>query len=80
MDDVQVPGAYLLHVTWNDHPLRGSPFKVNVRAPEQPTLGRVHRPETAKPGRVGSPVEFKIDHPDPSKFSMSYVETRVRVK
>ncbi|PVD18513.1 hypothetical protein C0Q70_21062 [Pomacea canaliculata] len=48
----KVPGAYLLHVTWNDHPLRGSPFKVNVRAPEQPTLGRVHRPETAKPGKL----------------------------
>ncbi|KAL8594779.1 hypothetical protein ACOMHN_047497 [Nucella lapillus] len=25
-----VPGAYLLHITWNSRPLHGSPFKVNV--------------------------------------------------
>lgn len=25
-----VPGAYLLHITWNGRQLRGSPYKVNI--------------------------------------------------
>lgn len=30
---VGVAGGYLLNITWSGHPVRGSPFKVNVVCP-----------------------------------------------
>ena len=32
-----VPGAYLLHITWNGRQLRGSPYKVSVIGAFYPT-------------------------------------------
>ncbi|XP_055868283.1 filamin-A-like isoform X2 [Biomphalaria glabrata] len=55
----QKPGAYLLYIDWNDKPLKGSPFKVNVREPAQP-----QKVTTVKPNQnvyMGKDLEMKID-------------------
>ena len=66
---MQVPGAYKLHVKWNDQPLRGSPFKVNVRAPpRQQAKGIVQQqPRDSLPLRSGQDFSLTIDHPDTSQ-------------
>ncbi|KAH9498672.1 hypothetical protein Btru_007267, partial [Bulinus truncatus] len=65
------PGAYLLYIDWNDKPLKGSPFKVDVRMPSQP-----HKVTTEKPKQsiyMGKDLEMKIDHRDagPGKLSVT---------
>nr|KAG5688121.1 hypothetical protein BaRGS_007580 [Batillaria attramentaria] len=81
-----VPGAYLLHITWNGRQLRGSPYKVNVIGAFYPNkvmvsgeglkgglLGRdlEVRIDTRKAG-PGSPFAFKVSaQPDASKVRVS---------
>lgn len=55
----KTPGAYLLYINWNDQPLKGSPFKVNIREPAKPD-----KVTTYKPGQsayMGKDLEMKID-------------------
>lgn len=73
----KVPGAYKLHVRWNDQPLRGSPFKVNVRAPSMTAGYRGLIPAvTNGPLRPGDDVLIRIDHPDPSKLTVTCTNPR----
>ncbi|XP_076453914.1 filamin-A-like [Babylonia areolata] len=65
-----VPGAYKLHLKWNDQPLRGSPFKVNVRRPPK-AQGVVHPPKDSRPVKAGQDVTLNIDDPDPNQLSVT---------
>ncbi|XP_071084444.1 filamin-C-like [Haliotis cracherodii] len=54
------PGAYLLKLKWNDHPLKGSPFRVNVRSPPQPKRVALTG-DWAKGGVLGKDLDLRID-------------------
>ncbi|XP_070173160.1 filamin-A-like isoform X2 [Littorina saxatilis] len=55
-----VPGAYLLHITWNGRQLRGSPYKVNVIGAFYPNRVGVSG-EGLKGGLLGRDLEIRID-------------------
>lgn len=55
-----VPGAYLLHITWNGRQLRGSPYKVNVIGAFYPNKVMVSG-EGLKGGLLGRDLEVRID-------------------
>ncbi|XP_076435753.1 filamin-A-like [Babylonia areolata] len=65
----EVPGPYKLYIRWNEHPLKGSPFKVNVRGPKRSPSKHVIYPHPNNAGkRPGEDLEFTLDHPDPSVY------------
>lgn len=55
-----VPGAYLLHITWNGRQLRGSPYKVNVIGAFYPNKVIVSG-EGLKGGNLGRKMDVRID-------------------
>ncbi|ESP04923.1 hypothetical protein LOTGIDRAFT_229996 [Lottia gigantea] len=59
----KVPGAYLLYIKWDNQPLRGSPFKINVKGQH-----KAHRVrfvvDDVKKTRVGKDVDIHIDTRD----------------
>ncbi|KAK3094337.1 hypothetical protein FSP39_000435 [Pinctada imbricata] len=55
-----VPGAYLLHITWNGRQLRGSPYKVNVIGAFYPNKVQVSG-EGLRGGILGRSMEVFID-------------------
>ncbi|KAL8625534.1 hypothetical protein ACOMHN_014623 [Nucella lapillus] len=76
----KVPGAYKLHVKWNDQPLKGSPFKVNVRSPPKPEKkGLVYLPKESKSARPGEDVMLTIDHPDHNNLTVKCTDPRGQV-
>ncbi|XP_056004557.1 filamin-C-like isoform X2 [Ostrea edulis] len=55
-----VPGAYLLHITWNGRQLRGSPYKVNVIGTFYPNKVTVSG-EGLRGGILGRSMDVAID-------------------
>ena len=55
-----IPGAYLLHISWNGHQLRGSPYKVNVIGAFYPNKVIVGG-EGLKGGLLGRDLDIRID-------------------
>ncbi|XP_052216529.1 filamin-B-like isoform X2 [Dreissena polymorpha] len=55
-----VPGAYLLHITWNGRQLRGSPYKVNVIGAFYPNRVVVSG-EGLRGGILGQRIDVVID-------------------
>lgn len=55
-----VPGAYLLHITWNGRQLRGSPYKVNVIGAFYPNRVVVSG-EGLRGGQLGVRMDVLID-------------------
>lgn len=56
----ETAGAYLLHITWNERQLRGSPFKVNVINAHYPQKVVVSG-EGLKGGVMGRDINVIID-------------------
>ncbi|XP_076454335.1 filamin-C-like isoform X1 [Babylonia areolata] len=55
-----VPGAYLLHITWNNRQLHGSPFKVNVIGAFYPNKVMVSG-SGLNGGLLGQDLDVRID-------------------
>ncbi|KAL8600676.1 hypothetical protein ACOMHN_006742 [Nucella lapillus] len=55
-----VPGAYLLHISWNGRQLRGSPYKVNIMGAFYPNKVVVSG-EGLKGGLLGRDFDIRID-------------------
>ncbi|XP_067668832.1 filamin-A-like isoform X1 [Haliotis asinina] len=55
-----IPGAYLLHITWNDRHVKGAPFKVNVIGAFYPNKVAVTG-EGLKGGLLGRDLDIRID-------------------
>ena len=55
-----VPGAYLLHITWNGRQLRGSPYKVNIIGAFYPNRVVVGG-EGIRGGLLGTRMDVFID-------------------
>lgn len=55
-----LPGGYLLHITWNNRQLKGSPYKVSVIAAAQPQKVNVTG-EGLEGGILGKELQVNID-------------------
>ncbi|XP_046560616.1 filamin-C-like isoform X2 [Haliotis rubra] len=55
-----IPGAYLLHITWNGRQVKGAPFKVNVIGAFYPNKVAVTG-EGLKGGLLGRDLDIRID-------------------
>ncbi|XP_048246440.1 filamin-B-like isoform X6 [Haliotis rufescens] len=55
-----IPGAYLLHITWNGRQVKGAPFKVNVIGAFYPNKVAVSG-EGLKGGLLGRDLDIRID-------------------
>ncbi|KAK7090869.1 filamin-C-like isoform X2 [Littorina saxatilis] len=74
----KIPGAYKLYIKWNEHALRGSPFKVNVKGPKrkEPYRGIYYQPRDNRPLRPGQDVLINVDHPDPGRLTVACTDPR----
>ncbi|XP_012935156.2 filamin-C [Aplysia californica] len=70
------PGAYLLYVNWNEKPLRGSPFKVDVREPAKPH--KVTASGNPTNAIMGKDLEMKIDprHAGPGQLTVKCTDPK----
>ncbi len=57
------PGRYIVDVTWENHPIDGTPFEVNIIQPPKPENVKVHGPGL-QGGTVGEGQTFIIETQD----------------
>ncbi|XP_050389012.1 filamin-B isoform X3 [Patella vulgata] len=55
-----IPGGYLLHISWNNRQLKGSPYKVNITGAFYPNRVEVSG-EGLKGGMMGDDIDVRID-------------------